>query len=51
LAGGGARIKLENVNGRIEIRHAEDGRALSPIKDLGGRDRDRDEDNDDDSEI
>jgi len=26
LAGGGARIKLENVNGRIEIRHAEDGR-------------------------
>ena len=41
LAGGGARIKLENVNGRIEIRHAEDGRALSPIKDLGGRDRDR----------
>src|SRR6202047_4918819 len=51
LAGGGARIKLKNVNGRIEIRHAEDGRALSPVKDLGGRNRDRDEDNDDDSKI
>ena len=51
LAGGGVRIKLENVNGRIEIRHAEDGRALSPVKDLGGRNRDRDEDNEDDSEI
>jgi len=49
LAGGGTRIELKNVSGRIEIRHAQDGRALSPVKDLGGRDRDRDED--DDSEI
>src|SRR3984893_16793098 len=51
LAGGGARIKVENVKGRIEICHSEDGQPLSAVKDLGGRDRDRDEDNDDDSEI
>jgi len=37
LGTGGPRIKLENVNGRIEIHHASDGRALSPVKDLGGR--------------
>ena len=34
LGNGGTHIKLENVNGRIEIRHAQDGRALSPVKDL-----------------
>ena len=50
LAGGGARIKLSNVNGRIEIHHASDNRALSPVKDLNrGSDSDRGED--DDSEI
>jgi DUF4097 and DUF4098 domain-containing protein YvlB len=48
LAGGGTRIELKNVNGRIELRHAEDGRALSPVKDLSHRDRDDDRD---DSEI
>jgi hypothetical protein len=48
LAGGGTRIELKNVNGRIEVRHAQDGRALSPVKDLSHRDRD---DDDDDSEI
>lgn len=48
LGSGGTHIKLSNVNGRIEIRHAEDGRALSPVKDLSHRDRDED---DDDSEI
>jgi DUF4097 and DUF4098 domain-containing protein YvlB len=48
LAGGGTRIELKNVNGRIEVRHAEDGRALSPVKDLSHRDRDDDRD---DSEI
>jgi hypothetical protein len=46
LGSGGARIKLANVNGRIAIRHASDGRALSPVKDLSHRDKD-----DDDSEI
>jgi DUF4097 and DUF4098 domain-containing protein YvlB len=38
LAGGGTRIKLANVNGRIEIHRADDGRALSPVKDLNGDD-------------
>ena len=50
LAGGGTRIKLSNVNGRIEIHHASDNRALSPVKDLN-RSSDRDRDEDDDSEI
>jgi DUF4097 and DUF4098 domain-containing protein YvlB len=49
LGSGGPRIKLANVNGRIEIRHASDGRALSPVKDLSHRDRDNDDE--DDSEI
>jgi DUF4097 and DUF4098 domain-containing protein YvlB len=43
LGSGGPRIKLENVNGRIDIRHASDGRALSPVKDLSHRDKDDDE--------
>jgi DUF4097 and DUF4098 domain-containing protein YvlB len=49
--GGGARIKLSNVNGRIEIRHASDGKTLSPAKDLGSRDKDNDNDNDNDDDI
>lgn len=49
LGSGGARIRLENVNGRIEIHHANDNRALSPAKDLNrGRDRDSDDEDDDD---
>jgi len=51
LGSGKAHIKLSNVNGRIDIRHAEDGRALSPVKDLSGHNRDRDDDDDDDSTI
>jgi DUF4097 and DUF4098 domain-containing protein YvlB len=47
LGNGGPRIKLENVNGRVKIRHASDGRALSPAKDLSRGDKD----DDDDSEI
>jgi DUF4097 and DUF4098 domain-containing protein YvlB len=43
LGSGDTRIKLSDVNGRIEIHHAQDGRALSPVKDLGGRDRDDDD--------
>jgi len=46
LGNGGAHIKLNNVNGRIEIHHAQDGRAMSPAKDRRGHDND-----DDDSEI
>lgn len=44
LGSGGPRIELENVNGRIEIRHASDGRALTPAKDLGDKDDDEDSD-------
>jgi len=47
LGGGGTRILLSNVNGRIEVRHANDGHAISPAKDLNHDDRDdRDEDDD-----
>lgn len=48
LGGGGTRIKLSNVNGRIEIRHANDGKAVSSAKDLSHDDKD---DRDDDDEI
>ncbi len=44
LGTGGARIKLANVNGHIEVHHAQDGRALSPAKDLSHRDKDDDDD-------
>jgi len=44
LGSGGPRIRLEDVNGRIQIRHASDGRALSPAKDLSHRDKDDDDD-------
>lgn len=35
LGGGGTQIKLSDVNGRIDIHHASDGRSLSPAKDTG----------------
>jgi DUF4097 and DUF4098 domain-containing protein YvlB len=44
LGTGGTHIKLENVNGRIAIHHAEDGRTLSPVKDLSHGDKDDDDD-------
>ena len=44
LGSGGTHIKLENVNGRIAIHHAQDGRALSPVKDLNHGDKDDDDD-------
>jgi DUF4097 and DUF4098 domain-containing protein YvlB len=51
LGGGGARVKLSNVNGTIEISHASDGKTLSPATNLEhGRDRDRDNDRDDDDD-
>jgi len=46
LGKGGPHIRLSDVNGRIEIRHAQDGRAMSPVKDHSNHDKD-----DDDSEI
>jgi DUF4097 and DUF4098 domain-containing protein YvlB len=51
LGGGGTLVKLSNVNGEIEIRHAGDNRPLSPVQNLE-RERSRDgadeQDNDDD---
>ncbi len=44
LGSGGARIKISNVNGRIDVRHAQDGHALSPVKDLSHQDNDDDDD-------
>jgi hypothetical protein len=38
LGGGGTRIKLNNVNGPIDIHRANDGRPLSPAKTLNGSD-------------
>ena len=38
LGNGGTHIRLQNVNGRVEIHHAQDGRAMSPVKDRGKRD-------------
>jgi DUF4097 and DUF4098 domain-containing protein YvlB len=46
LGNGGTRIRLSNVNGSIDIQHANDGKALSPAR-SENRDDDRD-DNDDD---
>ena len=34
LGGGGPRVHVSNVNGRIEIRHADDNRPLSPSRNL-----------------
>jgi len=43
LGGGGTRIHLSNVNGHIEIRHANDGKTMSPVKDLSHGDKDDDD--------
>ena len=40
LGGGGTHIKVENVNGKIEIHHAQDGRTLSSPKDRSSGDDD-----------
>jgi hypothetical protein len=42
LGKGTTQIRLHNVNGRVEIHRAQDGRSLSPVKDLSHRDRDDD---------
>jgi DUF4097 and DUF4098 domain-containing protein YvlB len=44
LGNGGTHIRISNVNGRIEVRHAQDGHALSPVKDLSHQDKDDDDD-------
>jgi len=57
LGGGGTLVKLSNVNGTIDISHANDNRPLSPATNLErGRDRDhdrddKDSDNDEDDDI
>jgi len=35
LGGGGTHIRLSSVNGAIEVRHANDGRTMSPAKSQG----------------
>ena len=40
LGNGGADIHLRNVNGTVEIRHADDGRTLSPAHNAHGGDDD-----------
>ena len=45
IGGGGPHVRVSNVNGRIEIRHANDNRPLSPGKSTSGDDKD-DDDND-----
>lgn len=47
LGGGGTRVKLSSVNGRIEILHANDSRPLSPAKNLDRRHGREDDDDDD----
>jgi DUF4097 and DUF4098 domain-containing protein YvlB len=42
LGNGGPRVRLENVNGRITIRHAQDGRPLSPATCLLPEKKDKD---------
>jgi DUF4097 and DUF4098 domain-containing protein YvlB len=44
LGTGGAHIRLSNVNGRVEVHHAQDGHTMSPAKDLSHRDKDGDDD-------
>jgi DUF4097 and DUF4098 domain-containing protein YvlB len=44
LGNGSTHIRLSDVNGRIDIRHADDGRPLSPVKDLSRHDKDDDDD-------
>jgi Putative adhesin len=57
LGGGGTRVKLANVNGTIEIRHATDNRPLSPAENLererqrSSVDKDGDDNDDDNDEI
>src|SRR5262249_8612626 len=43
LGTGGPRIKLENVNGPIDINHAQDGKTLSPATSVGTSESGEDE--------
>ena len=49
LGSGGPRIKLSNVNGRISIKHAQDGRPVSTATSLlSQKDKDKNKDKDKD---
>jgi DUF4097 and DUF4098 domain-containing protein YvlB len=66
LGAGGTKIRLENVNGRIEVHHSNDSRRISQVSDLnqsekyasndddrnenGLSDNDKDNDNDNDND-
>ena len=50
LGGGGTRIEMRNVNGRIEIRHANDNRAMSPARNLEEERASRHDSDDDDDD-
>jgi len=39
LGTGGPHIRISNVNGPVNVQHANDGRALSPATDLGDREK------------
>jgi len=43
LGNGGTHIHLSDVNGRIDIHHAQDGRSMSPVKDRDGDGKDDDD--------
>ena len=43
LGSGGARIHLSNVNGHVDIHHANDGHAMSPVKDRSRQNKDDDD--------
>jgi DUF4097 and DUF4098 domain-containing protein YvlB len=47
LGGGGPSVHVSNVNGRIEIRHANDNRPLSPGKSRNHDRGDKDDEDDD----
>ena len=57
LGGGGTLVKLSNINGQIEIRHAGDNRPMSTTHDMDrersreNHDGDSDDKNDDDDDI
>jgi DUF4097 and DUF4098 domain-containing protein YvlB len=44
LGGGGPHVRVSNVNGRIDIRHADDNRPMSPAKNLNRDGEEKDDD-------
>jgi len=51
LGNGGPRIKLENVNGPIDINHAQDGKTLSPATSVGSDSDEEDEKGEVDADV